>query len=113
MTVSDKEPIELKLGETQTITVPKFLKEYAILSSDCPGNAKVTLSADAPDFVKLSTQEEQFDDQNRPIKTIEIAPIPALTKAGKYRFMIIQSKEGRSEQKTTILITVKPEFTET
>jgi hypothetical protein len=55
--VKDKELIELDPGEARTISVPKFLKDYATLNH-CLGNAKITISTDAPDFVKLSTQED-------------------------------------------------------
>ena len=62
MKTKDKEPIELKLGDTKTLSVPKHIEDFTNLSASCPEEATITLSSEAPDFVKLSTVKNELDD---------------------------------------------------
>jgi hypothetical protein len=58
MSAIDRKVTELKPGETKKISVPKFLKDRATQGEECLGDAEVTLSADAPDFIILTDEQD-------------------------------------------------------
>jgi hypothetical protein len=73
MTTEDRKVVSLKLGESKTITVPKYFKRQETISKDCPGEAEITLT-DAPEFFKLSKLDNELDEAKRPIQKLTIAP---------------------------------------
>jgi hypothetical protein len=52
--------------------------------------------------VKLSTLDNELDDQNRPIKSIEVTPTEQKD-LGNFKFWIMQSREGRKDSRTLIM----------
>ena len=61
MTSKDREELTLKPGESKTLEVPKYLKDYLTVSTDCPNKAEISLTG-APTFVTLSAEDNELDD---------------------------------------------------